>query len=104
MRKWIIDTDIGSDDAVALMLAMLGSSVEILGRTTVCGNVPRPLATKNALATVELCNREIPVYKGAAAPLFPSLATAVRVHGAMTWVLPGLVLATPLLWRPSMYI
>lgn len=81
MRKWIIDTDTGSDDAVALMLAVLEGSVDILGVTTVCGNVPLPLATKNALATLELCGRNIPVYEGADCPLLRPLATAVRVHG-----------------------
>lgn len=64
MRKLIIDTDTGSDDAVALMLALLEESVEVLGITTVCGNVPQMLATKNALMTVELCSKDVPVYPG----------------------------------------
>lgn len=81
MRKLIIDTDTGSDDAVALMLALLEESVEVLGITTVCGNVPQILATKNALMTVELCSKEVPVYPGADRPLFRDLVTAVRVHG-----------------------
>ena len=81
MRKLIIDTDTGSDDAVALMLALLEESVEVLGITTVCGNVPQMLATKNALMTVELCSKEVPVYPGADRPLFRDLVTAVRVHG-----------------------
>lgn len=39
MRKFIIDTDTGSDDAVALLLALREPAVEVLAITTVCGNV-----------------------------------------------------------------
>ncbi len=82
MRKFIIDTDTGSDDAVALMLAAYSKDIEILGITTVCGNVPQELATKNALMTMEVCGRDdIPVYPGAYRPIFRELATATSVHG-----------------------
>jgi len=81
MRKLIIDTDTGSDDAVALMMAVLSPETEILGITTVCGNVPLHLATQNALMTLEICSADIPVYPGAPKPLFRELVTAVNVHG-----------------------
>ena len=39
MRKIIIDTDTGSDDAVAILMALRDPSVQVLALTTVCGNV-----------------------------------------------------------------
>lgn len=81
MRKIIIDTDTGSDDAVALMMALKSDDVDVLAITTVCGNVTQNLATKNALMTVEICERDVKVYPGAVKPLFRDLVTAVNVHG-----------------------
>ena len=69
MRKIIIDTDTGSDDAVALIMA-LKSELKVEAVTTVCGNVPLELATKNALMTIEIANgQKPPVYVGSAKPL-----------------------------------
>ena len=48
-RKVIIDTDPGQDDAVAILLALASpEELEILGITTVAGNVPLDLTSKNA--------------------------------------------------------
>ena len=81
MRKFIIDTDTAADDAVALLLAASEPDIEILGITTVCGNVPLKLATKNALQVIETASRKIPVYTGAEKPLVRELYTAEYVHG-----------------------
>lgn len=82
MRKLIIDTDTGSDDAVALIMALKSSDVIVEAITTVCGNVPLELATKNALMTIEVANgQKPPLYAGAAKPLMRDLVTAVNVHG-----------------------
>lgn len=81
MRKFIIDTDTAADDAVALILALREPHISILGITTVCGNVPLALATKNALTVVEKTERSIPVYMGAEKPLKRELFTAEYVHG-----------------------
>jgi len=82
MRKIIIDTDTGSDDAVALIMALKSSNVSVEAITTVCGNVPLELATKNALMTIEVANgQKPPLYVGAAKPLMRDLVTAVNVHG-----------------------
>lgn len=82
MRKIIIDTDTGSDDAVALIMALKSSVVKVEAITTVCGNVPLELATKNALMTIEIANgQKPPLYSGAEKPLFRDLVTAVNVHG-----------------------
>lgn len=82
MRKIIIDTDTGSDDAVALMMALKSKDVNVEAITTVCGNVPLESATKNALMTIEVTDgQRPPVYEGASKPLFRNLVTAVNVHG-----------------------
>ena len=81
MRKFIIDTDIGSDDAAALIMAMKNPEIDILGITTIGGNIPLENTTKNALQVVEECKKEIPVYKGADKPLKRDLVTAGNVHG-----------------------
>ena len=48
-KKIIIDTDPGQDDAIAILLALASpDEIEVLGITTVAGNVPLELTTKNA--------------------------------------------------------
>ena len=82
MRKIIIDTDCGSDDAVAIMMALKSREVHVEAITTVCGNVPLELATQNTLMTVEVAHAQRPpVFSGAAKPLMRELVTAVNVHG-----------------------
>ncbi len=81
MRKFIIDTDVGGDDAAALVMALREPDIEILGITTLGGNVPIENTTKNALQTVEECGRDIPVYIGCEKPLMRELVTADNVHG-----------------------
>jgi purine nucleosidase len=82
-RPIIIDTDPGQDDAVGLLLALASpDELEVLGITTVAGNVPLDLTTSNALAMVELAGRvEVPVHAGCDRPLRRDLITAEHVHG-----------------------
>lgn len=81
-RSLVIDTDTGSDDAVALMLAVLEPNVDIRAVTVVAGNVPLDLAVRNAIVTLDLCGGgDIPVHAGRAAPALRSLETAQFVHG-----------------------
>lgn len=82
-KRIIIDTDPGQDDAAAILLA-LGSpeDVQLLAITTVAGNVPLQLTSRNALTICELAGRsDIPVYAGAGRPLRRKLVTAEHVHG-----------------------
>ena len=81
MRKVIIDTDTGSDDAAAIMLAVAAADVEILGVTTLGGNIALEQTTKNALQTLEVCGSDTPVYPGACRPIMRELVTADGVHG-----------------------
>ncbi|MDA9122090.1 nucleoside hydrolase [Paracoccaceae bacterium] len=83
IKKIIIDTDPGQDDAVAILLALASPELKILGITTVAGNVPLNLTTKNALIITEMAGREdINVYAGCDSPLYRPLITAENVHGA----------------------
>ncbi len=84
MRKIIIDTDTGTDDAAALLMAAAAhklGEIEILAVTTVAGNIPLAQGTANALMTLEVAGCDLPVYPGAAAPLYRKLETAEGVHG-----------------------
>ena len=82
-RKIIIDTDPGQDDAAAIMLALGSPELQILGITTVAGNVPLRLTTLNARKVLELAGRtDVPICAGADAPLGAvPLVTAEHVHG-----------------------
>jgi len=78
----VIDTDPGQDDAIAILLALASPELDVLGLTTVAGNVPLALTSRNARQVCELAGRpEVPVYAGAAQPLQRPLVTAEHVHG-----------------------
>jgi inosine-uridine nucleoside N-ribohydrolase len=78
----ILDVDPGHDDAVAIMLACGAPELELLGVTTVAGNVPLEKTTRNALRVLSLVGRPgVPVAAGAAAPLVRPLRTAEDIHG-----------------------
>ena len=81
--KFIIDTDPGTDDAVAILIALAHFKDEdLLAITTVAGNVGVDVGTRNALRILEHANRNsIPVYKGESEPLNRDLLTAEWVHG-----------------------
>ncbi len=81
-RSFVIDTDTGSDDAVALIMAARLPGATIRAVTTVAGNVGVLQATRNAQVTLELVgSRDVPVYVGAASPLLRPASTAQHVHG-----------------------
>lgn len=81
-RKIIIDTDPGQDDAVAILLALASPELEVLGITTVAGNVPLPLTSRNARVVCELAGRaDIRVFAGCEGPMARKLVTAEYVHG-----------------------
>jgi purine nucleosidase len=78
----IIDTDPGHDDAFAILLALASPELEILGITTVAGNVPLARVTANARRIVELAGRpEIKVFAGADRPLLRPAMHAPDIHG-----------------------
>jgi purine nucleosidase len=80
-RPFLIDTDTASDDAVALIMALRSPLVEVVGITTVAGNVDVQQATRNALYTAELCGSGAPVFIGADKPLERRHIDASWFHG-----------------------
>lgn len=76
----LVDCDPGHDDAIALVLA--ARHTDLVGITTVAGNVPLERTTANALAVTELIGVDVPVHAGASRPLIAPLRTAEGVHGA----------------------
>src|SRR6516165_10474576 len=81
--KVIIDTDPGTDDAMAILLALNSPELEVKALTVVPGNVTAAQGLQNALKLVSLANRcEVPVAAGAQHPLFQKLITAEYWHGA----------------------
>jgi inosine-uridine nucleoside N-ribohydrolase len=80
--KVIIDTDPGVDDAMAILYAAAHPGLDLIGLTSVFGNVPVATATRNALFLAELAGLDIPVAGGAAEPLVqPLLPHPDFVHG-----------------------
>jgi inosine-uridine nucleoside N-ribohydrolase len=81
--KIIIDCDPGQDDAIALMMAFSSmDKLELLGITTVAGNVQLDKTQRNARLICEMIGViDIPVFAGCEKPLFRNLVTAEEYHG-----------------------
>jgi purine nucleosidase len=78
----IFDCDPGVDDAVALLLAFASPELEILGVTTVAGNVSAELTARNAAMVRQVAGREeVPVFAGATRPLVRAPIDAGHFHG-----------------------
>ena len=83
-KKIILDCDPGQDDAINLLLAMSSpSELEILGITTVAGNVPLELTQRNARIICNIAHRnDMKIYAGCSKPMIRELVTAEKVHGS----------------------
>jgi len=96
-HKLILDVDTGTDDAVAIMFAALHPDLELLGVTTVNGNVIVEQCTDNSLRVLDFIGRgDIPVYEGLNRPLaradFPiprAIKKSTGVHGTSLDVPPA---------------
>lgn len=82
-KRVIIDCDPGTDDAVMLVLAFGSPELDILGITTVGGNVPGEMTSRNARILREICGREdVPVIAGCPGPMKrKALVGAPEFHG-----------------------
>ncbi len=82
VQKIIIDTDPGIDDAMAVLFACLSPDIELVGLTSIFGNVPTDIATRNAKVLVEMARHDVPVARGVDAPVQqPARPVAWEVHG-----------------------
>jgi len=82
-RKIIFDCDPGVDDGVALLLALSAERrIELLGITTVAGNVSAELTARNACVIREIARRnDVPVFAGCTRPLIREPIEASHFHG-----------------------
>lgn len=100
MKRVLIDTDPGIDDAIAILFALHAGGLEVDGITTVAGNIGLDITTRNALRILALGGQDVPVVAGAAAPLTRPGVQELAIHGQdglggvalpepLTAVLPG---------------
>lgn len=82
-HRIILDCDPGVDDALALMLALAApEAIELVGVTTVAGNVGLEHTTRNAQGLLALAGRsDLPLRAGCARPLMQAVGYRSKVHG-----------------------
>ena len=78
----ILDCDPGTDDALALFLALASPELDVLAVTAAGGNVGLEKTLANALALTALAGSAVPVHEGADRPLLGAFVNEPRVHGA----------------------
>jgi inosine-uridine nucleoside N-ribohydrolase len=81
-RACILDTDPGTDDAVAIWLALASPELDVRLVTVAGGNAGLERTLPNARAIVGLAGRDVPVVAGADRALFGAFTAEPRVHGA----------------------
>ena len=77
--KLVLDCDPGLDDAVAILVA--AHYADLIGITTVAGNVGIDRTTRNALVVAQVAGLDVPVHRGAARPLVGAAVDGSRIHG-----------------------
>lgn len=81
--KLILDVDTGIDDAIGIILAVKSQQFDVLGITTVNGNVSLESATQNTLKILDLLDeKNISVIEGANAPILRNSFFEHKIHGA----------------------
>lgn len=81
-EKIIIDCDPGTDDALAIILALSAEELEVKAVCSVSGNGALDVTTKNGLNILSLCGREdIPLYRGSAVALDQKQPATVSAFG-----------------------
>ncbi|MBR4702219.1 MAG: nucleoside hydrolase [Oscillospiraceae bacterium] len=82
VRRLIIDTDTGADDASAIILAARSENIELLGVTVLVGNVDLEQSAKNALMALELAGSDARVYRGSSVNASGRTIEAFSVFGS----------------------
>jgi inosine-uridine nucleoside N-ribohydrolase len=77
----ILDCDPGTDDALAILLALASPELSVLAITVAGGNVGLEHTLRNTLALTALAGSAVPVYAGADRPLMGAFVSATLVHG-----------------------
>lgn len=84
--RLVLDLDTGIDDALAIAYAATRKDIDLIGCTTVFGNVQTEMATRNTLAVLHLLGRDdVPVYQGLSSPWgtkrYAIKPSSLRFHG-----------------------
>jgi purine nucleosidase len=82
MKPVIIDCDPGTDDAIALWLALASPELDVRLVTVAGGNVGLARTTANARAVIGLTGRAVPIVAGAERSLLADFRAETAVHGA----------------------
>ena len=77
-KKVILDVDTGTDDAIAIMIAVMSETLEVLGVCAVNGYRSVTSTTENTLRVVEYLGKDIPVFRGCSLPMVVSLTEGRR--------------------------
>jgi inosine-uridine nucleoside N-ribohydrolase len=77
----ILDCDPGTDDAIALLLALAAPQIALAAVTVAGGNVGIEHTLRNALALTRLADAAVPVHRGADRPMLGRFVGAPYVHG-----------------------
>ena len=77
----ILDCDPGTDDALAIFLALASPELDVLAVTVAGGNVGLAHTLRNACALVGLAGGRVPVHAGADRPLLGAFVSETRIHG-----------------------
>jgi purine nucleosidase len=80
-RLCVLDCDPGTDDAIAILLALASPELDLRLVTVAGGNVGLEATLANARALVGLTGRPVPVVAGAARPLLGAFTSETKVHG-----------------------
>ncbi|UJW86173.1 nucleoside hydrolase [Devosia sp. SL43] len=82
-RRVVIDTDPGLDDAVAILFALNSGRFDVLGITTVAGNIGLERTTRNAGGLLaQLSLSDIPVISGSSEAMLRTNIDALVIHGS----------------------
>ncbi|RME12400.1 MAG: nucleoside hydrolase [Ardenticatenia bacterium] len=82
MRPLFVDTDVGVDDAIALLMLLHAPDIAVVGIGGVQGNCPLDAVMRNIAIVLNVADApQIPVYRGAATPLMGALPPFDLVHG-----------------------
>src|SRR5580693_5439969 len=77
----ILDCDHGTDDALAIFLALASPELSVLAITVAGGNVGLAHPLRNACALASLAASKTPVYAGAERPLLGAFVSETTIHG-----------------------
>ena len=82
-RKFLIDCDTGTDDAIAIIAALYAKEIDVQAITTVTGNVSVKYTSENTLNLTRYLGSDIPVSVGAWGPLklHSEMCYAEETHG-----------------------